>query len=189
MGRVMGKSPNSFLIRLLFTLSVIIAGLIGPGFAIAQDMPPILAPPAQPSPPATTNPQPITPSAEAAVPPAGPAVVTPSAPARKPTIAASAVRPTNRHAQLARHEAKSAADKKRLLASARHEHSPIRHVALRRPEPAYPQIASVPEPNFPPGTVVPPPGYYDPGYREHLVYGGPPPGPYGWGGYRGRYPY
>jgi hypothetical protein len=77
-----------------------------------------------------------------------------------------------------------------VLASARRERSPIRHLALRRPDANYPRVATVPEPNLPPGTVVPPPGYYEPGFREHLVYGGPPPSPYGgWGGYRGRYPY
>jgi hypothetical protein len=81
---------------------------------------------------------------------------------------------------------------KRLVVAHEHaaEHAAIHHVALRRSEPRFPTGAVAPEPGMPYGTVVPPPGYYPPGPRERLVYGGPPPGIYGgWGGYRGRSPY
>jgi hypothetical protein len=188
----MRRSRHGFSLPLLFAL----LALGAPGIAAAQDMPPILAPLAQPpeaSPKPT--PAPITPSAEATIPPAVPAA--PPVPAKK-EHAAAVTHPTTVH-----HAAKPAAVKTRFAAlmkrlAAAHAHSAPQHVALRQPEPSWAQAAVVPEPGFPPpGTVMPPPGYsgyygpgYSPGPRERLVYGGPPPGVYGgWVGYRGRYPY
>jgi len=108
-----------------------------------------------------------------------PAVVAPSAvPARKVHVAATA-RP-----RAATHRAKFAELIRRLAAT--HPHPATAHVVPRQSE--FVAIAP-PEPRFPPGMVVPPPGYYGPGPREHLVYGGPPRGLYGWGGYRGPNPY
>ncbi len=172
----MQRSPIGFPLRLLFALLAI--GL--PGVAAAQDMPPVLAPLA--TPPAASPSPPPAPVATAVIPPARVVVASPVT-AKKPRIVA-AVHPAPTH-----HRVKIAALNKRLAVA--HEHAAIHHVALRRSEPRFPRMAAaVPEPGIPYGTVVPPPGYYAPGPRERLVYGGPPPGIYGgWGGYRGRSPY
>ena len=159
----MQGSRKGFPLPLLFAALAIIAV---PGVALAQDMPPILAPPTVPEVPAKLAP--VSPSAEAVIPPA--------APVKQEHIAA-VDHPTPAH-----HAAKSATVKKRLAAvHARRtaHHVAVNHVAIREPEPS-----------MPPGSIVPPPGYYGPGPYEHLVYGGPPRGLYGgWGGYRGRYSY
>jgi len=156
----MQRSPIGFSSIIFFAILAIPLS----GIAAAQDMPPILAPPA-PAPAVSSLPAPSSPAATAIIPPA--------APAKKAQVA-TAVRP-------ARHPVKSAAVKKRLAAAHTQAHAQTvtHHVAFRQPEPSLPA-----------GMVVPPPGYYAPAPRERLVYGGPPPGLYGgWGGYRGRYPY
>jgi len=175
----MQRSPIGFPLRLLFALLAI--GL--PGIAAAQDMPPVLAPLTTP-PAASPSPLPA-PVATAVIPPAQ-VVVAPPVLAKKPRIVAAA------HPAPAHHRVKTAALNKRLVVAHEHatEHAAIHRVALRRSEPRFPTVAAAPEPGIPYGTAVPPPGYYAPGPRERLVYGGPPPGIYGgWGGYRGRSPY
>jgi hypothetical protein len=169
----MQRSPIGFSLRLFFALLAI--GL--PGIAAAQDMPPVLAPLAPP--PAALPSPPPSPVATAII----PVAVAPPAPAKKPRVVAAA------HPAPAHHRIKTAALNKRLAVA--HQHVVTHHVALRRAEPRYSTVAeAVPEPSIPFGTAVPPPGYYGPGPRERLVYGGPPPGVYGgWGGYRGRNPY
>jgi len=162
-----------FIAAVLFAFTV-----IGADTAVAQDMPPILAPPAVAAPP---KPAPASPSAEAIIAPAAPTPAPAAPPAappaiKKPQVAATSTHPTQTH----RH-AKFTALMKRLTAArnrAQHE-AQTRHASLHRTEPSYP-----------PGPMPPPPpGYYPPGFRQHLVYGGPPPGFYGWGGYRDRYLY
>jgi hypothetical protein len=148
--------------------------------ALAQDMPPILAPPAQPAVPA--SPASVPPSAEAIIPPAP--VVPPAAPAKQDHVA-SVNHPTTTHrnAKPAAIKNKFAALTKRLTTAA-HAHRNISHVAASEPPPQ-------PQPVFPPGAPVPPPGYfppgpYQPGPYQQLVYGGPPRPAYVG---RGRYPY
>ena len=157
-------------LRAGFTLGLFFALLaIGiPRIAAAQDMPPILAPLALP-PVVSSQPTATSPSAVATIVPAP--VAAPVTPAKKTHVAA-VVRPVTTH----RH-AKSESAKKRFAAA--HALAATHRVALKQSAPS-----------FPPGSIVPPPGYYGPGPRERLVYGGPPPGIYGgWGGYRGRYSY
>ena len=163
----MQGSRFGFAMPLLFAVSAIIGV---PGLAVAQDMPPILAPLAS-SPPASPGPASVSPSATAIIPPA--VTVAPAKPTGKPPVALATRRPATPHRHVV------SATMKRRLASA-HAPAPIHHVALRQPEPS-----------LPPGIVVPPPpGYFAPGPRERLVYGGPPPGIYGgWGRYHGPYPY
>jgi len=160
-----------------FPLSLFFAFLaitLVPDGGAAQDMPPILAPPDLPAIPAT--PAPIaaaparppadaSPSAQAAIPPAVPPL---------PASSVAKLQTAAKHAAPAHHRAASAAEKHRFAAlmrrlAARHR-SAVHRVAVR-------------EANLPPlpGAVVPPPGYYPPGPYRRLVFGGPPPGPYGWG--------
>jgi hypothetical protein len=169
----MQGSLAGFSCRLLFAFQAII---VSAGVAVAQDMPPVLAPLTVP---AASNPAPVSPSAQAAIPPAAQAVIPPAAPAvpaTKPIHTAA-----NHHAKDAKphHPAKFAALAKRLAA---HSHPVTHHVAAAH-------VAAAPA--LPPGAQVPPPGYYGPAPYQRLVYGGPPPGMYGgWGGgYRGRHPY
>jgi hypothetical protein len=166
-------SRKSFLLSLFFAFSVII---VIPAVAVAQDMPPILAPLAPPAAPAT--PAPASPSAEAVIPPA--TVAPPAEPAKKEHVATANRLGASHRATKPTLAKKFAALTKRLTThGAAHEHGTAYHVAVNEP-------VSGP----PPGAPFPPPGYYPPGPYEHLVYGGPPIGPYGgWGGYRGRYPY
>ena len=86
---------------------------------------------------------------------------------------AAAKHPTATHHAAGVTAKKFAALTRRLTAA--HPHPAVAHVSAR--------VAASP------GVVVPLPDYYPPGPYRRLVYGGPPPGPYGWGGYRGRYPY
>jgi hypothetical protein len=160
----MRGSRSGFALALLFAFLVI--GV--PGIAAAQDMPPILAPLAA-APTLAPKPEPASPSAEAVI---APAAQTPMVkPVEKPHVAATA------HPPVAHHNAKFAALVKHLTTA--HPRAVTHHVAVR-----------MPEPGLPPGIPVPPPGYYEPGPYQRLVYGGPPPGLYGgWGGYRGRLPY
>jgi hypothetical protein len=145
----------------------LLAIAVVPELAAAQDMPPILAPPA---PAVMATPVPASPSAEAVIPPA--MVAPPAATVGKKHVAAAD------HRLRVRHEAKTAAVKKRLTAA--HARTTTHHIVAFR----------APERTLPAGMVVPPPGYYAPGPYERLVYGGPPRGLYnGWAGYRGRYPY
>jgi hypothetical protein len=159
----MQGSCNSFSLKFSFAVLAII---VTPAIAAAQDMPPILAPPVAPVAASAPPPMPVSPSAEAVIPPAA---VGSAAPIGKPHVAAAL--PTH-------HSAKPVATKKHLAAA--RAHAATHRVAL-----------GAPERNFVPGTAVPPPGYYSPGPYQRLVYGGPPFGPYGggWGGYRGRYRY
>jgi hypothetical protein len=166
----MYRSPIGFLIKLFFAFLAIIAA---PQFAVAQDMPPILAPLAAPM-AVAPNPEPTSPSAEAIIPPA--VVKSPAVPTMSHVAAVD-------HPKAARHLEKTGAAKNKFAAlmkrlAAAH-HGAVHHLAN-----------GAPEPNFPRGTIVPPPDYYASGPYQHLVYGGPPMGVYGgWGGYRGRYPY
>jgi len=152
--------------------ALLVIGL--PQLASAQDMPPILAPPA-PTPQAT--PAPVSPSAQAVIPPRATA---PTATTTKPQQQAVAVP----HRAAANHRVASLAEKKRFTALLR------RLAAAHRENPPR-VLVHVPGPNLPPGAVVPPPSYYPPGPYQRLVYGGPyGGGPYsGWGGYRRPYPY
>jgi hypothetical protein len=169
-GVTMRSSSYGFSYSLLFAFLAITAV---PGIAAAQDMPPILAPPA------AAMPDPGPPSAVAATPPA--VAAAPLAPAVKvhTAIAAPAAKPSHETKAAVHHDAKFAALIKRLAAA--HAHPATHHVAAASPNPGLPA----------PGTVVPPPGYFpSTGPYQRLVYGGPPPRFYGgWGGYRGRYPY
>jgi hypothetical protein len=166
---------NGFIGTVLFALSAIGMSQLGE----AQDMPPILAPPAAPA-VAAPKPVPVAPSAEAVIQPGIPApAATPAAalpaPVKKPLVAT-----TTTHAAQTHRHAKFAALMKRLTAArTRSAHETATHrVGLHR---AAPSLAA--------GPMPPPPGYYPPGFRQRLVYGGPPPGFYPWAGYRGRYPY
>jgi hypothetical protein len=170
-GVTMRSSSHGFSYSLLFAFLAITAA---PGMAAAQDMPPILAPPA------VAKPDPSPPLAAATVMP--PAVVAaPVAPAAKPHTVAVAppAKAAHEAKATAHHDAKFSALIRRLAAA--HAHPARHHVSVASPDPVVPA----------PGTVVPPPGYFPPaGPYQRLVYGGPPPGVYGgWGGYRGRYPY
>jgi hypothetical protein len=174
-GWTMQASRNGFLWPLFFAYLVIIAV---PATALAQDMPPILAPPAQPPAPVAPAPA-VSPSAEVAIPPAVPP--TPAAPI-KPEHTASVDHPaaTHHNAKTASIKSKFAALTRRLTAAA-HAHRTVTHVAVREPQP---------QPVFPPGPPLPPPGYfppgpYQPGPYQQLVYGGPPRPIYGgWARYR-----
>jgi hypothetical protein len=166
----MRSSSYGFSYSLLFAFLAITAV---PGIAAAQDMPPILAPPA------AAKPDPGPPLAAVVTPPA--VVASPVAPAAKvhTAVAAPAAKPPHEAKASAHHDAKFAALIKRLAVA--HAHPATHRVAVASPNPVPPA----------PGTVVPPPGYFPPaGPYQRLVYGGPPPAFYrGWGGYRGRYPY
>jgi hypothetical protein len=161
---------GSFSLSLLLAVSAIIWI---PNSSRAQDMPPILAPIAPPT-PAAQNAAPASPSAEAVIPPA--VAAAPPASASKQRVALTD------QPKVAQKAAKAAAMKHKFAALMKklapaHVHPVTHRVAIDEPPPG-----------FPPGALVPPPGYYPPGPRERLVYGGPPRGPYGgWGGY--RYPY
>jgi hypothetical protein len=165
----MQGSRTGFYCRILFAVCAIIGVSRVAG---AQDMPPILP---LLTPPAAAAPAPTPPVAEAVIPPA--VVAAPAAPAVRTHAAAN-------HPAKAHHVAKSGAEKKRLAVAALHRHQSATHpashrVALRTPAPA-----------LPPGMAMPPPGYDPPpGPYERFVQVGPPRGAYGWGGYRGPYPY
>jgi len=169
----MQGSREGLPLSLLFAFLAISAG---PAAAVAQDMPPILAPLA-PAAVAPANPALTSPSAEAVIPPAAPIPM--AAPAKPEHVAAV------KHPATVHHSGKSRAVKTKFaalmkrLTPAYHARRFVTHVAATRER----------EPSLPPGTLIPPPGYFSPPPHEHLVYGGPPPGYPGWGPYRGRYPY
>jgi hypothetical protein len=176
----MQGSRKGFASPLLFAFLTVGAS----GIAAAQDMPPILAPLAA-APAVAPKQAPITPSAEAVIPPA---VLAPAVkPVDTPHVVALAHPPT------AHHNAKFSALVKHLTTA--HSRLETHHAAAPHHIAETHRVAArVIEPSLPPGVPVPPPGYYEPGYGpgpyQRLVYGGPPPGPYGgWGGYRGRLPY
>jgi hypothetical protein len=179
----MQGSRSGFALALLFAFLVVRA----PGIAAAQDMPPILAPlaAAPTTPTVAPKPAPITPSAEAVIPPAASASV--AKPVDKPHVVAIA------HPPVAHQNTKFTALVKHLTTA--HSHVETHHAAAPHHIAETHRVAArVIEPSLPPGMPVPPPGYYEPGYSpgpyQRLVYGGPPPGLYGgWGGYRGRLPY
>jgi len=177
----MQASRSGFLWPLFFAYLVITG--VSATAALAQDMPPILAPPAPAQPAAPVAPAPASPSAEVAIPPAVPPA--PATPV-KPEHTASADHPAvpQHNAKPASIKSKFAALTKRLTTVA-HAHRTVTHVAVRESQP---QLQ--PQPVFPPGAPVPPPGYFPPGpYQpspyQQLVYGGPPRPIYGgWGRYR-----
>lgn len=163
-------APGGFAFKLLFA-SLVVGAL---GAAAAKGVAPIAAAFVGPPPAAEPKLTPvITPTAEAAIPPA---VASPKA-ANKPvtipdkpvtvadkpvTVGAAARRP-------ARHAARFSSLMKRLTTTRTH--------AVKTPVAA------------PPRTPMPPPGFAETGPYQRLVYGGPPPGPFGGWGYRDRYFY
>ena len=164
----MHRSRTSVISSVFFAFSVLGA----PQLVSAQDMPPIFVPPA-PAPQAT--PAPVSPSAQAVIPPAA---------APKPQIA-NVVHPSSSPA--ASHRVETAAEKRKFatllkkLAAAHREtahHETVHRVAARETVPG-----------LPPGAMVPPPDYYSPGPYQRMVYGGPYAYGGGWGGYRRPYPY
>lgn len=157
--------------------------------ALAQDMPPILAPLDLPKASVAAPSPGSAPSAEAVIPPAA------AVPAIKPQ-AAIARPPAPDHHVAAATQKKFAALLKRLspsdhkavnqktAAQKSRDHEAVRHVATaHETAPTAAEAARA----LPPGTVVMgPPGYYQPSPYRRLVYAGPYGG---WGGGRHPYPY
>jgi hypothetical protein len=174
------RAQLSFITSMLFAFLVIVA----PRLTLAQDMPPILAPPVLPN-AAPATPSPASPSAEAAVPPAV-----------APTVKRPQVAIAKRPAVTANHRVATAAEKKKFAALLKRlspadkkteYHEAIRHVAAHETVRRVAVHETVPPPRMlPPGMVIAPPSYYGPGPYQRLVYAGPYGG---WGGFRRPYPY
>lgn len=158
-------APGGFAFKLLFA-SLVVGAL---GVAAAKGVAPIAASFVGTPPAAEPKLAPvITPTAEAAIPPAV-AAPQPKAADKPVTIAdkSATISAAARHP--ARHAARFSSLMKRL-ATAR-AHTAKTPVAV------------------PPRTPMPPPGFAETGPYQRLVYGGPPPGPFGGWGYRDRYFY
>jgi len=163
----MRRSQSGFIVSVLFAFLAILAARL----AMAQDMPPILAPLDPPTAPAPAT---ASPSAEAVIPPA--AVV----PAKKPQVAA--VKPPESPS----HHVATAAEKKKFAALLRRlaqaHHETAHRTTVRRVV-----VVHETRPDLPPGTILPAPGYYPSGpYYQRLVYAGPYRG---WDGFRRPYSY
>lgn len=178
----MWRVQSSFITSMLFAFLAIAV----PRLTLAQDMPPILAPPVLPkAAPTPAMPSATSPSAQAAIPPAvAPTMKRPPVVIAKRTAAA-----TNHHLSTAAEKKKFAALLKRLSPGEKKAvyRETVRHVAAHETVRRVAVHETVTPPSMlPPGTVIAPPGYYGPGPYQRLVYAGPYGG---WGGFRRPYPY
>jgi hypothetical protein len=168
----MPVAPRDFALKLLFA-SLVVGAL---GVAAAKGVAPIAA--SLMATPPGTKPKAapiVTPSAEATIPPVftpkpapvvslAEAVLQSAPPQPKPAIVTAAAHHPQPH-----HTAKFSALTKRLATA--HSRAPKTAGAI------------------PPRTPVPPPGFFETGPYQRLVYGAPPSGPYGNWGYREPYFY